>query len=134
VEAIGREHLGQTGNSKSSDAFDTGNTSLDSPGDGNAMGRYTKTYTYDNIGNILSLRHDSSDSAHPGWTRNYNYQEPSQIELGKVNNRLSSTSIGRALELYSYDGPAGVHGNITLMPHLSVLQWNFKDELQAVSQ
>ena len=134
IEATGREHLGQTGNSNVSDALDSQNTSLDSPGDGNAMGGYTESYKYDSVGNILSLRHDGSDSSNRGWTRNYSYQERSQIEPAKFNNRLSSTSVGRCLELYSYDGPAGVHGNMTSMPHLSVLQWNVKDELQAVSQ
>ena len=66
----------------------------------------------------------------PGWTRTYAYNEPSLLEPGKQSNRLSSTTIGRRQpdqpEQYGYDA----HGNMLRMPHLPVMQWDFKDQLQ----
>ena len=58
----GREHLGQmTANRTrppSPDALTAFHTSLDQPGDGNAMGRTPRRYVYDAVGNIL--RHAAS--------------------------------------------------------------------------
>jgi RHS repeat-associated protein len=80
------------------------------------------------------LKHRGSDPAHPGWTRRYVYNETSQLEAGEVNNRLSATTIGLTTETYHYDGNAGLHGNMTAMPHLSSMQWDYKDQLRATSQ
>lgn len=77
IQATGRENLEQMGNRNVSDALDSQNASLDSPGDGNAMGTYPGSYKYDSVGNIHSLRHDGSDGSNPGGTRNYRYQERS---------------------------------------------------------
>src|SRR5262249_31637705 len=35
---------------------------------------------------------------------------------------------------YRYDGSAGLHGDITAMPHLPLMQWDFRDQLQATSR
>ena len=51
-----------------------------------------------------------------------------------MSNRLSSTSLGATTEVYRYDGSAGMHGNITAMPHLPLMQWDYRDQLQATSQ
>ena len=107
---------------------------LDHPGDGKAMGTYIESYVYDAVGNILSMQHRGSDSTNPGWTRAYAYNETSQLEAGKVNNRLSNTKIGGVTEIYNYDGLAGLHSNITAMPHLPLMQWDYHDHLQATAQ
>ena len=49
---------------------------LPQPGDGNAMGTYTETYSYDPIGNLLAMAHQVGSG---DWTRQYSYGEPSQI-------------------------------------------------------
>ncbi len=138
IEATGREHLGQTGGTPNSpappDAFNQFHTRLDHPGDGNAMGAYIEKYVYDAVGNFGEMIHRGSDPAHPGWTRTYVYNETSQLEGGKKNNRLSSTMIGATTENYKYDGLAGLHGNITFMPHLPLMQWDYRDQLQATAQ
>ncbi len=36
--------------------------------------------------------------------------------------------------MYRYDGSAGLHGNMTSMPQLSSMQWDFKDQLRSTSQ
>lgn len=138
IEATGREHLGQTGGQPNPptapDAFNGFHTGLPHPGDGNAMGTYIERYVYDAVGNILAMQHRGSDPVHPGWTRDYAYNETSQLEASQVNNRLSSTTIGTTTENYRYDGSAGLHGDITAMPHLPLMQWDYRDQLQATAQ
>jgi RHS repeat-associated protein len=122
VEATGREHLGQLGGPVPPDPYDTGFVGLDQPGDGLAMGRYTETYAYDAVGNILTVRHVGSDAAHPGWTRTYSYG---------ASNRLDSTTVGSGpVEPYTYDE----HGSMTSMPHLPLMAWDHADRLQATAQ
>jgi RHS repeat-associated protein len=135
IEAFGREHLGQTGGTPNPptapDPFDTTRTGLAHPGDGNAMGTYVERYLYDAVGNILAMQHRGSDPVHVGWTRNYAYTETSLIEPAKTNNRLSSTTIGSGpTEAYAHDA----HGNMTAMPHLPLMQWDFHDQLQATAR
>jgi RHS repeat-associated protein len=135
IEATGREHLGQIGGQSNPptppDAFNRFHTGLDQPGDGNAMGIYRESYVYDAVGNVLNMRHRGSDPAHPGWTRAYTYGEASLVEPGKTSNRLSSTQVGNgSVERYTYDA----HGNMTGMPHLSLMRWNYLDRLEATAQ
>ncbi|KAH6856079.1 RHS repeat-associated core domain protein [Chaetomium sp. MPI-CAGE-AT-0009] len=135
IEATGREHLGQVG------AAPTPSSHNDDPrvgvpfsaSDGNAMARYLERYVYDMVGNFQKVIHRGSDGAVSGWTRSYVYNEPSQLEPGRKSNRLTSTTTGTATENYRYDGRAGLHGNITSMPHLSLMQWNHHDQLEATS-
>ena len=132
VSANGREHLGQSSGAPGSPtppgASDSSQTRTINPGDGNAMGLYTETYSYDELGNIMSLRHDSGSAG--SWTRTYSYNEASALEPSKKSNRLSTTTIGKATEIYGYDE----HGNMTKMLHLSLMKWDFQDRLQAKRQ
>jgi RHS repeat-associated protein len=138
IEATGREHLGQTGGQPdpptAPDAFNGFHTRLDHPGDGNAMGTYIERYAYDEVGNILSTRHRGSDPAHPGWTRRYEYDEASLIEPAKQSNRLSRAPLDSdppsTAKHFDYDS----HGNTTRMPHLPLMQWDYRDQLQATAQ
>ena len=148
IEASGREHLGQTSGSRNPPVKPTHHDrprtgpdgfGLNHPGDGNAMGQYTEHYEYDSVGNILAMRHRGTNPAHPGWKRCYQYAIDS--------NRLLSTSGPNDLpnpdspcvlhyaatpvyaDHYEYDD----HGNMTKMPHLPVMEWDFEDQLH-VSQ
>ena len=131
IDASGREHLGQLAGGgltcvpTSSD--DAPRVGILHPGDGNALGRYLQKYLYDEVGNLQKMVHRGTDPSLPGWTRDYAYDEPSQLESGKTSNRLSTTTIGADTVHYSHDS----HGNMTLMPHLSRLQWDENDALQA---
>jgi RHS repeat-associated protein len=121
--AEGREHIGQVPQPWTTwdDKF---RIDLAHPNDGQKMQRYTEQYDYDEVGNFVHLIHQAN---HQGaWTRDYHYNEPSRIEPGKQNNRLSSTSVGNNTETYSYDA----HGNMTRMPHLPLIAWDFNDRLQ----
>jgi RHS repeat-associated protein len=91
------------------------------------MRTYTEQYVYDAVGNIEQLIHQAANG---NWTRPYAYNEPSLIEPGKKSNRLSSTSVSGVVEAYTYDA----NGNTTGMPHLTLMQWDFKDQLSATSR
>ncbi len=133
IEAQGREHIGQN-------AFDfapsdgnyrdypfVGNRV--NPNDAQALRNYLQRYEYDEVGNFLVFRHLAGGS---GWTRRYEYQEPSLLEPGVPSNRLSRTVIGGSgnhVEQYTYDA----HGNMTSMPHLASMSWDFKDQLRSVN-
>jgi YD repeat-containing protein len=126
TEATGREHIGQLSRPESSwnDEF---RISLPHPQDGAAMRTYTEQYHYDPAGNFEQLIHQAVNG---NWTRSYAYQEPSLIEPTKLSNRLSSTTVGQTPETYAYDA----HGNMTQMPHLTAMRWDFKDQLRTTSR
>ena len=131
IEATGREHLGQNGRPIPHSPYDAKHINLPHPGDGSAMGRYLERYIYDEVGNFIKMQHRGSDPSRPGWTRTYSYEEPSLIEPDKVSNRLSHTTVGNGnpiTETYAYDA----HGNMTSMPHLSQMDWDFNGQLQNV--
>lgn len=139
IEATGREHLGGLANPTPPDPFNGFHTRIDHPGNGNAMGTYAERYFYDSVGNIMSVRHRGSDPA-AGWRRCYQYATDS--------NRLLSTSNPADphnpddpcakdyadtpfyAEKYEYDA----HGNMTRMPHLPLMKWDYRDQLQASSK
>jgi RHS repeat-associated protein len=134
IEAGGREQLGLGGSghklpptaSSYNDVPRIGLTPM--PGDGNAVGLYVEKYHYDQAGNFLDLVHQGPNPGDPKWTRTYIYNEPSQLEPGKLSNRLTRTEVSGnqpLIENYSYD----IHGNMTAMPQLRAMQLNFKNEL-----
>jgi RHS repeat-associated protein len=133
IEATGRELL-TGGKSIAPDAFNGFYISPSHPGDGNAMSTYFESYFYDAVGNILTLQHRGSDLANPGWKRDYTYNETSQLDRTGLSNRLTSTTVGAATETYRYDGSAGLHGSITAMSSLPLMQWDYRDQLQATAK
>ena len=134
IQATGREHVGQ-----SAFAF--------SPPDGNyrdypfvgatqqsdlqALRNYTERYAYDPVGNFQDMAHQAVNG---NWTRAYAYHEASLTEPGRQSNRLSQTVVQTGanppVEPYAYDA----HGNMTRMPHLPMMRWNYKDGLSASSR
>jgi RHS repeat-associated protein len=142
IQATGREHLGQGGAPIAHSPDDADRIGLPQPGDGNAMGRYLERYVYDAVGNFLQMQHRGSEPAHSGWTRAYDYLEPSLIEDGsgakpfKNSNRLTRTTLNPAgntpqPEGYLHDA----HGNMVRMPHLGGgqpgpnMRWDYRDQL-----
>lgn len=135
IEATGREHLAQNRQPIPHSFNDSLRSLLPHPSDGDAMGTYTERYLYDAVGNFLEMHHRGNNPNNPGWARTYNYQEPSQIESGKQNNRLSGTVIGATSEAYSTNGDGyDTHGNMLRLPHLSVMHWNYRDQLQTTAR
>jgi RHS repeat-associated protein len=126
IQATGREHIALASAPQSSwdDPF---RTNLPHPNDGNAMQAYTEQYQYDSVGNFLHLLHTAPAGS---WKRDYDYQEASLLEPGKTSNRLSSTLVMGATEPYTYDP----HGNVTSMPHLASIGWDWADSMQWTQQ
>ncbi|HKJ40523.1 MAG TPA: SpvB/TcaC N-terminal domain-containing protein, partial [Sunxiuqinia sp.] len=90
------------------------------PGDTMAMRTYTQQYQYDEIGNMLQMKHVASGN---NWTRNYTYQA--------TNNRLKTTHIGdngNPVDYTNYQFHPQ-HGFMTTLPHLEEMGWNFKEEV-----
>jgi RHS repeat-associated protein len=106
-------------------------TGLPQPGDGTALGLYTESYVYDAVGNFLSMSHARTDAQAPGWVRNYVYNEPSLIDATAKSNRLTSSTVsGSPTETYSVGGNGyDAHGNSLDLPQLSIMAWDFKDQL-----
>jgi RHS repeat-associated protein len=127
VEATGREHIGQTSAPQTS-WNDAARINLPHPNDGQAMRRYTEKYEYDKVGNFIKLAHTANNNG--TWNRRHHYNETSLLETLKKNNRLSQTELGNIVEPYSYDP----HGNITQMPHSSLMRRDYRDQLQATSR
>ncbi len=94
------------------------------------MRRYDEQYDYDGVGNFMRMIHQAANGG--SWTRDYAYDEASLIEPQKQSNRLSRTIVSPDVakpldESYTHD----IHGNMTSMPHLPLMQWDFKDRMQA---
>ncbi len=126
ISATGREHIGQVAQPQTSfdDRF---RIHLPHPGDAQSMRRHNETYRYDEVGNLSEVIHEAVNGA---WTRSYAYNESSLIEPAKIGNRLSSTTAGTLLEPYTHDA----QGNMTSMPHLPLMVWDFREQLQATSK
>jgi RHS repeat-associated protein len=130
IEASGREQIGETMFDPVGDLRDYPFAGLGAnhPNDLQSLRNYTERFEYDAVGNFEKLIHQAGPNG--SWTRAYAYNEPSLIEPVKLSNRLSSTTIGQITESYSY-GPLG---NMTSMPHLTLMQWDFKGKLRATSK
>lgn len=134
VTATGREHIGQSAfqftppNGNDRDYPFVGAAQQT---DLQALRQFTEHYVYDPVGNFEKMAHRAVDGH---WTRCYTYDEASLIDPYEHSNRLSQAALHSngidPVEHYHYDA----HGNITQMPHLPLMQWNFKDELSATSK
>ncbi len=125
ISASGREHIGQTDNF-SDDIPDF--LPETSPQDGAAMRNYVQQFEYDELGNILKVRHHAgSGNFQNNWTREYFYETPVPFDNNttQIGNRLSKTIFRGLPSPYTYD----VHGNMTSMPHLPDMQWDYADQL-----
>jgi RHS repeat-associated protein len=122
ISASGREHIGQV--SQPQATWDDTHMNQALPTDGQAMRNYVENYSYDPVGNILQMVHQAMNGS---WTRTYAYDEPN---IAPTNNRLTSTTVGSLREPYAYDAD----GNMTQMPHLPLMAWDFKDQLASTQQ
>ncbi len=119
IVAEGKEHIGQATHGNCDQWNDLPFMKNYSPGSDMEWRNYTQRYAYDLVGNIMQMRHIAING---NWTRNYDY--------AATNNRLLRTNIGANTYNYSYHP---LHGNITDMPHLATMDWNFRDELSSTA-
>ena len=119
VEAKGREHAGQANLSDHDNWNDQSFVKSYQANDAMAWRDYTQSYQYDAVGNMTQLHHQATGGT---YVRDYQYDI--------ATNRLLSTQVGQHTYSYQYHGQ---HGMIQSLPHLSLMSWNFRDELQAVA-
>lgn len=141
TEATGREHLGQKSNGSRESIPLSHDDSLrmnrPHPNDEKAMGRYEQQYVYDEVGNILEMIHQGEDSAQVDWRRCYQYAPDSNRLLStehpndptvKCPTHYAANPVYGGI--YIYDD----HGNMTQMPHLQGMEWDFKDQLRVTQK
>lgn len=112
IESEGREHINQPGTEYND--FPSG-INLPHPNDPQAMRRYSRSYSYDNSGNISQMAHTATGA---NWTRTYTYSGTS--------NKLSRTQIGSTPVSYTYDN----HGNLQSLPNVTAFTWDFMDRVK----
>lgn len=117
IEATGREHTATVGFGSEDNWDDLPFLRQYSQGDPLSWRNYTQQYRYDGVANLSQVRHSAVGGS---WIRDYNYAANS--------NRLDSTRVGGTTYNYTHHA---AHGFITSLPHLQVMRWNFRDELQA---
>lgn len=132
TRAEGREHAVQNNIQRDGQNF-AAIIAVPFPNSPEALQRYREDYAYDAVGNILALQHSGGGSQR--WVRWYQYALDS-------NRLLATRAAGDNTQLpyyaaspgysakYSYDA----HGNMTSMPNLPVLSWDFKDQLHSSQQ
>lgn len=131
IKATGREHAGIGGNAQRNHNDIPFITQLPHSNDTSAVRTYRENYFYDDLGNIDRIQHITPNGI-GNWTRRYQYafhNDPTNN-----TNRLTATSLpgdaeGSFTATYSYD----LHGNMTQMPHLQDMGWNFLDQLREVN-
>jgi RHS repeat-associated protein len=121
--ATGREHIGQVSQPQP-EWDDSPRMNQPLPNDPVVMRNYSESYSYDAVGNILKMVHHATNGS---WTRTYGYDEPL---VPYASNRLTSTTVGTLTGTYQYNA----NGDMARMPHLPLMQWDFKDQLQATSK
>ncbi|UQA61432.1 SpvB/TcaC N-terminal domain-containing protein [Polyangium aurulentum] len=124
-EATGREHAGQNSDIQQDESgFPLLN--VPHPNDPQALRNYTERYQYDAVGNIEKMIHEVVGLS-GSWTRRY--------DVAPDNNRLLRTSLpGDADGDFSAKYGHDAHGNMTSMPHLPSIGWDFKDEKREVDK
>jgi RHS repeat-associated protein len=120
VEATGRELLANAAAPQVT-WDDSARVSGPLPSDTRAMQAYKEVYEYDAVGNFTSQTHTAAVGS---WGRTYAYDEPA-VPAG--NNHLTSTKVGATTETYTYDA----NGNVTSMPQLPTMTWDWKNMLQS---
>jgi RHS repeat-associated protein len=127
LAATGREHASAIADTQR-DQRDLPINAVPHVNDAQSVRAYSELYTYDGVGNLLTMQHIAPGG---GWTRRYRYAY--QDDPADRTNRLSATSLpgdapGVFSATYQHDG----HGNMVAMPHLAQMIWSDSDTLREV--
>ena len=87
--------------------------------DQTALRNYNREWSYDHVGNILSMIHKANGGT---WNRSYAYAADS--------NRLASTTVDATTQTYSHNA----HGSFTTIPHLDAMDWTADERLHHVKR
>lgn len=119
-----REHAGNNAAPTYSDSARTEINPIPvSSSDTSAMRRYIQYYKYDEVGNMLQMKHTTTGGT-GNWTRDFT--------IDATNNQLTDTSIGSnspIVESYDYDARGNI---ISGFNHLTSLSYNENNCLETV--
>jgi RHS repeat-associated protein len=132
IRATGRELAGLGNDALRGPADLDAVTQLPSVNDAGAVRAYTEEYDYDLLGNITMRKHRyaAQASAGSGWTQRYQYAY--QADPTNRTNRLAATTMPGDADAGPYTGSFTYdsYGNMTRMPHLPSISWDFNDQLK----
>ncbi len=121
IQAKGREHAGGNVATSYNDTARIGIAPLTA--DASAMRRYIQYYEYDEVGNMLQMKHTTTGGT-GNWTRNF--------DIDTASNRLTGNSIGSdttGTETYTYDARGNM---VTGLNHLTGMAYNDENRLEVV--
>jgi RHS repeat-associated protein len=85
---------------------------------GAAVERYTRTYQYDEAGNIKSIHHNGTSQ---NWTR--------QIWTSATSNRSLPLNNLNGIAISNPESRFDENGNCIYMPHLRSIEWNYRNNI-----
>jgi RHS repeat-associated protein len=112
TDSTGREHIG---GKTAPGPFDDARMGNPNPGDGNQLQTFALQYDYDKAGNMVLMKNPGN------WNMAFTYAGTSNQMQTAVANGAPGTPFP-----YTYDE----HGNITAMPHLTTMEWDFANRLR----
>jgi RHS repeat-associated protein len=100
--------------------------------DGSAVRTYLETYLYDEVGNILRMKHQGGTEASPGsvlWHRGYHYATGSNVLL-KTSLPGDDVEDPDTYSATAYD--VNDRGALVEMPHLAGITRQFDDQMRGI--
>lgn len=118
AEATGREHLGlsKTDYQQKSDSFKS--THFAHINDSKQLRSYTRSYTYDDSGNLTRIKHVGENP----FTRD--------LTVSGTSNRAISDEMNTTVDVDSYFDAAG---NLLELEHLRHIDWNYRNNIASVT-
>jgi RHS repeat-associated protein len=123
ARADAREHPGGFGSPRTD--VDIPIAPLPHPNDGQKLIQYSEVYDYDLVGNIKSISHGPPNGA-AAWVSPMRYDASSNRLLATMVDGDDAKQPETWHGLYAYDA----FGNMTSMPHLARIDWDWKDRMQ----
>jgi len=122
IEAEGREHtaLNNPDYYKDTNAFkQSAFITITDANDANRLANYTRRYTYDKAGNMLTIQHIAANSAR-SFTRT--------IRVDENSNRWLPANMGNDLQFNNYYDS---NGNILELETVQEITWNYRDNISS---
>ncbi len=130
ITATGRQHVSYHGGEymnkqKQTTLINFRGELLASQNNQQRLTTYVQSYHYDKSGNILEIKHRPINSSAVAWTRTNTYDTRESNRI--INTYKSDTNCYHDIEI-THDE----NGNITRMPHLKNIKWNYANQMHQV--
>ena len=88
---------------------------------GAAVERYTRNYAYDLSGNLERIHHQGRTEFVPTWNKT--------MWISPSSNRSLPALDHNGIEITEPESRFDANGNCIAMPHLRVMEWNYRNNL-----